>query len=107
LCIFMSKSKPTELSVSMQQTPNLDQMINDSLRTIELEIIGYKTKVSKGQMLDPREAKVVQGYVESLVKLRREERESAREADLSQLSTDELVALLNNKNVKPLTGKVE
>lgn len=104
----MSKTKAlTSSNASLQRTPNVDEMIQDALRTIELEIIAYKTKVSKGQILEPREAKVVQGYVESLVKLQREARDSERDADLSQLSTEELLALLNNKAVKPLVGKVE
>jgi hypothetical protein len=39
----------------------------------------------------------LQGYIKSLVDLSREDRERIKEQDLSQLSTEELLALLGNK----------
>jgi len=56
--------------------------------------------------LDPKEARIVQGYLESLVKIQREEREIADAQDLSALSDVELMRLakrvLNNNNNKTI-----
>lgn len=83
--------------------PSVDGMINDALDTVQTEILRYKTKVARGQNLNPSEAKILQGYIKSLVDLSKEDRERAREADLSELSVDELVALMS-KNQKQVTG---
>ena len=52
--------------------------------------------------LDPKEARIVQGYLESLVKIQREEREIADAQDLSAMSDVELLRLakrvLENNN---------
>ena len=52
--------------------------------------------------LDPKEARIVQGYLESLVKIQREEREIADAQDLSSMSDVELLRLakrvLENNN---------
>jgi hypothetical protein len=58
----------------------------------------------RGITLDPKEARIVQGYLESLVKIQREEREIAGTQDLSTLSDVELLHLakrvleVNNNN---------
>jgi hypothetical protein len=77
--------------------PSVDSMMADALGVIQLEITKYKTKVAQGRSLDSREAKTLQGYIKSLVDLSREDRERIKEQDLSQLSTEELLALLGNK----------
>lgn len=84
--------------------PSVESMINDALNTIQTEILRYKTKVARGQALNPTEAKVMQGYIKALVDLSKEDRERAREADLSELSTEELLQLLQ-KDVKQLSGR--
>ena len=52
--------------------------------------------------LDPKEARIVQGYLESLVKIQREEREIEDAQDLSAMSDVELLRLakrvLENNN---------
>lgn len=87
--------------------PDVDSLMADALQTIQMEIIKFKTKVSRGQSLDSREAKTLQGYIKSLVDLSREDRERIREEDLSKLSTDELLALLGKQAPASLSGKVE
>lgn len=84
--------------------PSVDSMMADALGVIQLEITKYKTKVAQGRSLDSREAKTLQGYIKSLVELSREDRERIKEQDLSQLSTEELLALLGSK-VPQLEGK--
>ena len=56
--------------------------------------------------LDPKDARIVQGYLESLVKIQREEREIADTQDLSAMSDSELMRLakrvLDNNNNKTI-----
>lgn len=84
--------------------PSVEGMINDALNTIQTEIVRYKTKVAQGRPLTAIEAKIMQGYIKSLVDLSKEDRERAKEADLSELSTDELLALLNRQQ-KTIPGR--
>lgn len=90
----MSNRKIVEPSLIF---PSVDGMIADALDVIQQEISRYKTKVVQGRSLDSREAKVLQGYIKSLVDLSREDRERTKEEDLSKLSTEELLQLLNNQ----------
>lgn len=87
--------------------PDVDSLMADALHTVQLELIKFKTKVSSGRSLDSREAKTLQGYIKSLVELSKEDRDRNKDVDLGNLTTEELVALLGNKAVKQLTGKVE
>lgn len=77
--------------------PSVDGMVADALQVIQLEITKFRTKVASGRSLDSREAKTLQGYIRSLVELSKEDRERAKEADLSKLSTEELIALMGSK----------
>jgi predicted secreted Zn-dependent protease len=81
-------------------------MINDALDTVQTEITRYKTKVSRGVALNPTEAKIMQGYIKSLVELSKEDRERARDADLSELSTEELLKLLGGAQ-KQVGGRTD
>jgi len=72
---------------------NTDDLLNDAKMIIAAELAKYRTKAVKGVTLDLKEARVVQGYLESLTKLQREEREQARASDLSNLSNEELLQL--------------
>lgn len=85
---------------------SVEGMIEDALKTIENEIIHYKTKVARGQRLNAMEAKVLQGYVKSLVELSKEDRERQKDADLSDLSTEDLLKLLGGQK-KQVGGRVE
>jgi hypothetical protein len=84
--------------------PSVDAMVADALQVVQLEITKFKTKVASGRSLDSREAKTLQGYIKSLVDLSKEDRERVKEQDLSQLSTEELLALLG-KQVPQLEAK--
>lgn len=76
--------------------PQVDTLISDALSIIGAELAFYRSKAKKGLNLDLKEAKVVQSYVEALVKLNKEARESARQEDLSNLSNEELLSLAEN-----------
>jgi hypothetical protein len=77
----------------IQVTPTADTLMNDALSIISAELSKYRTKCVRGVHLDPKEARIVQGYIESLAKLKKEEREAARAHDLSNLSDEELLQL--------------
>lgn len=83
--------------------PSVDHMISDALDILQLEITKYKTRVQQGRSLNSQEAKILQGYMKSLVDLSREDRERTKEEDLADLTTEELVALLG-KQQKALKG---
>jgi hypothetical protein len=83
---------------------SIDGMINDALDTIKDEIIKLRTKVKRGERLNPTEAKVLQGYVKCLVDLSKEDRERAKDADLSSMSTDELIAQLKGRETKRIAA---
>jgi hypothetical protein len=84
--------------------PSVDGMMSDALKVIEVEITKFKTIVLQGRSLDSKQAKTLQGYIKSLVELSKEDRERLKDLDLSQLSTEELLALLGNKAPKALAG---
>lgn len=73
--------------------PNVQDLLNDALEIVQMEITKIRTKVRRGQSLDSRETKMLQGYIKSLVELSKEDRERMRDLDLSDLSDEELLAL--------------
>lgn len=77
----------------IQVTPTADSLMNDALSIIGSELSKYKSKSVRGVHLDPKEARIVQGYIDALAKLKKEEREAARQHDLSNLSDEELLQL--------------
>jgi len=95
--------KPQKTEV-VQVVPGVDALMNDALSIISSELSKYKSKSVRGITLDLKEARVVQGYIESLAKLKKEEREAARQHDLSNLTDEELAQLAGEvlgKHVKP------
>ena len=76
-----------------QVVPAVDILLHDATAIIAGELARYRIKVSKGITLDLKEARIVQGYLETLIKLQKENRESARADDLSNLSDEELMEL--------------
>jgi len=73
--------------------PTLDALLTDAKAIIGAELAQYRHKVKKGITLDLKEARAVQGYLDTLVKLSKEERETAQLEDLSNLSDEELLKL--------------
>ena len=80
--------------------PSVDGMIADALDIVQLEISKYRTKVTQGRSLDPREVKALQGYIRCMVDLSKEDRERTKDDDLSKLSTEELLQLLGQQQRK-------
>ena len=112
----MSEEKPKRIilppkkrSVTLESSsiiPATELLLHDAKAIIGAELAHYRSKAVRGVTLDPKEARIVQGYLESLVKIQREEREIAETQDLSALSDVELMRLAkrvlenNNKQTK-------
>ena len=86
------KKKSIELAHSTI-VPATELLLHDAKAIIGAELAHYRSKAVRGVTLDPKEARIVQGYLESLVKIQREEREIADTQDLSTLSDVELLRL--------------
>ena len=77
----------------VQVVPSLDSLLSDALSIIGNELSQYRSKSARGVTLDLKEARIIQGYVDSLTKAQKESREQARAQDLSNLSDSELLQL--------------
>ena len=100
---------PKKRKVSLETSsiiPATELLLHDAKAIIGAELAHYRSKAVRGVTLDPKEARIVHGYLESLVKIQREEREIAETQDLSTLSDVELLRLAkrvlesnNNKTI--------
>jgi len=100
---FMTEQKPKRIilppkkkQVTLETSsiiPATELLLHDAKAIIGAELAHYRSKAVRGVTLDPKEARIVQGYLESLVKIQREEREMAEAQDLSTLSDVELLHL--------------
>lgn len=84
-------------AVDLQLTPEtmtVDNALHDALQVISIDIARYRNMVTvKGESLDLKQSRVLQGHVKALVEMKRELREQERADDLSKLSETELFAL--------------
>ena len=105
---------PKKRSVTLETSsiiPATELLLHDAKAIIGAELAHYRSKAVRGVTLDPKEARIVQGYLESLVKIQREEREIAETQDLSALSDVELMHLAkrvlesNNKQTKDINER--
>jgi len=105
---------PKKRSVTLESSsiiPATELLLHDAKAIIGAELAHYRSKAVRGVTLDPKEARIVQGYLESLVKIQREEREIAETQDLSALSDVELMRLAkrvlenNNKDTKDINER--
>ena len=108
--ILPPKKKQVTLETS-SIIPATELLLHDAKAIIGAELAHYRSKAVRGVTLDPKEARIVQGYLESLVKIQREEREIAETQDLSALSDVELMRLAkrvlenNNKDTKDINER--
>ena len=105
---------PKKRKVSLETSsiiPATELLLHDAKAIIGAELAHYRSKAVRGVTLDPKEARIVQGSLESLVKIQREEREIAETQDLSALSDTELMHLAkrvlenNNKQTKDINER--
>lgn len=85
------KRKLVPSNVKVSKTPKLNDIVNDALNIIGSELSSYTKKINKGLMLDLKEARIVTSYMDSLVKMTKEARETqeAQRKDVLQHLTDE------------------
>lgn len=84
-------SEPNEVVT----VPKLESLMTDALSIIGAELAHYRAKSKRGVTLDLKEARVIQSYMDALVKMSKEAREAARAEDLSDLTNEELLQLAN------------
>lgn len=82
------------LQSQVSLVPDAPTLIDDALSVIATEIVKFKAKVGTGKSLDLGEARVLQGYIRSLVELCREQREREDSMDLASKTDAEIVALV-------------
>jgi hypothetical protein len=91
--------------------PSVQGLLDDALSVIGSEIVRLKLKAtavndSKPQGLNASEARMIQGYVKSLVELSRESRERTDDMDLANMSDEELLALVESiQEKKAIKGR--
>jgi len=109
--IILPPKKKTVTLETSSIIPATELLLHDAKAIIGAELAHYRSKAVRGVTLDPKEARIVQGYLESLVKIQREEREIAETQDLSALSDSELMHLAkrvlenNNKQTKDMNER--
>jgi hypothetical protein len=81
------------VAAKVETAPELRTLLTDALSIYQSEIIKFKTKVNSGRNLDLSEARVLQGYVKSLVEAAREmrERDDDENKSNSKMSDEELL----------------
>lgn len=97
----MSTEEPKKIKISPVQvvrasivTKSTTSMLDDALRIVGQQIEMMQVKSGQNQRLDEREARVLQGYIKSLVDLSKEEREREKLDDSLKNMTDaELIEL--------------
>ena len=79
--ILLPPKKRTVTLETSSVIPATELLLHDAKAIIGAELAHYRSKAVRGVTLDPKEARIVQGYLESLVKIQREEREIAETQD--------------------------
>ena len=80
-------------SVKVSKAPQLNTLINDALSIIGSQLSQYRVKADKGLTLDLKEARAIQGYMDSLVKMSKEAREAQKPEHLEHLTDEELMLI--------------
>ncbi len=104
--IIPQNDRPRSNVVSGPLDNNPDTIISTAMQTVAMEVTKLNVKVTRGISLDQKEARILQGYIKSMVELSRELRERDRADDLSKLSTAELAAIAE-KMLKKEVGTIE
>lgn len=82
-----------------------ESVLRDALNTAAIEVARYRVKVGRGQALDLKEARIVQGWIKSMTDVMKEVREQEKSSKLEDLSNEELLALARrvvNSNEAPI-----
>lgn len=83
----------TEVAIPVVSESNMDPIINSALETIAIELDRYHKKATKDKSLDLKEARVVQGYLRTLVELKRQKQQQDP-TDFTKLKDDEILKIM-------------
>ncbi len=86
--------------VTVVLEPMVPTLLQDALSVLATEITRFKHKTSKNEPLNANEARVLQGYIRSLVELAKEQRERQDDMDLSNLTDQELLSMVDDLRKK-------
>jgi len=95
-------------SMSVSKVSDVTKMLDGALNTLSEQLDKLALK-SRASTFDEKEARVLQGYIKSLVELSKEERERDKAdtlgAELSKLSDEELLDLAKSKLLEAKGGQ--
>lgn len=83
----------TKKSKELLADISAESVLDAALTIAATEVTRYQTKVAKGQSLDLKEARVIHGWIDSMLSVLREQREQTRAAKLENMSDEEMYAL--------------
>ena len=98
------ENKPTPIkrvivpSIVFEASP--ESIMTETLTVIHTEILKFRKKTNAGQSLSPSEGRLLQGYIKALVDIARESRERDENADLANMSDDDLLKLVQTITAK-------
>ena len=93
--IILPKPKPkSAIATQLEDSLGLDMLIKDALHIVEAELVRFRAKTKNQRSLDLKEARVLQGYLKTLVELSREQRDRAKDFDFASMEVDELLELM-------------
>lgn len=89
------KNRTAPIVNNITETANMDALIKDALTIVEKELVRFRHKTGvQDRALDLKEARVLQGYLKTLVDLSREQRDRVKDFDFEEMDTEELINLL-------------
>lgn len=84
----LNKAEITEIT----EVPPVDGILGKTISTIANEVHKLYTRSRTANLTD-KEARILQGYIKSLVELSKEQREREKADDLANMSDEDLFAL--------------
>lgn len=104
---IIENKSPQVREVPVLAVPSVQSLLDDALGVVGSEIVRLKFKTMKAAGdksappgLNATEARMLQGYIRSLVELSKEAREREDEMDLANMTDDELIELVDNLRQK-------
>lgn len=74
--------------------PDSESILAEALQVVAHEVTMYRARTTRGGALDPKSARILQGYVKCLVDVSKEMREMNKEMNYDELSDEELAKLV-------------
>jgi hypothetical protein len=105
--IIVPQKAPQAKASALSIVPDAATLLDDALSVVATEVIKFKRKsMDPMKALDLSEARVLQGYIKSLVELCKEQREREEAMDLANKSDEEIVALVEKLRAMRKAGEL-